>query len=174
MNRESLLTLLLGLLLLLSGCHDERRLYLLSYGSEVLLPLKACHFTGCFDREELSVRAETARTPAEFIRLLNFSKYSAVIATGGLADRLTSLSGRWKKVCLVAVKKERSSPIREGKYYLLVREDLLYDTERLVKLVKGWNYGVDLLKDGAVVYYLTGSGEVRGLKFLKCKGTDED
>jgi len=163
MNRDSLLTLLLGFLLLLSGCHDERRLYILSYGSKVLLPVKACHFTGCFDREGLSVRAETAQSPSEFIRLLNFSKYSAVIATKDLADRLTSLSGKWKKVCLVAVKKEGSSPISEGKYYLLVRDDLLYDTELLVKLVRGWNYGVDLLKDGAVVYYLTGSGEVRGV-----------
>jgi hypothetical protein len=174
MNRESLLTLLLALLLLLSGCHDERRLYLLTQSSRLALPLEASHFWGFFEKEGISLRVDSASTPEELINLLNFSKYSALIADQEVASRLQRLTKRWKTVCVVAVKRERGAPIRKKTYYLLVKERLLYDTELLVKLVKGWNYGVELLKDPAVLYYLTGERELRGIKLLKCTGTHED
>jgi len=174
MNRDSLLTILLLAVALLLGCHFENRVYVLTATSTLSLPFKASQFVGYFDREGLDLRVDEAGTPAELINLLNFSKYSAVICDGQVADKLTSLSKKWKKICLVAVKTGEGEPIKKRNYYLLVKERLLFNTELLIKLVRGWNYGTELLKDPAVVYYLTGKGELRGVKFLKCKGTNED
>jgi len=172
-NRESLITVLLSLLFLIS-CYGQKELYLLTQNPRLATPLEASNFWGFFEKEGISVKVDSASSPDELINLLNFSRYSALIADQELASRLSRLTKRWKRVCVVAVKREEGAPIKKKTYYLLVKEGLLYDTELLVKLIKGWNYGTELLKDPAVLYYLTGERELRGIKLLKCTGLNED
>jgi len=171
MNRESLLKALLFLLLLLSGCHSGERLYVIAQGKELLLPIKASQFFGYFQKRELEVKTDYVEKPEELIRLLNFSKYTVVITDRETARKVENLSRKWKKICRVAVKMEEGAPIKREEFVILVKKRLLSRPRELLTVLKGWNYGVDLLKDSAVVYYLTGKESLKEIKFLKCQGS---
>jgi len=174
MNRESLLRIVALALFLIFSCHSRERVYVLSPSSELSLPFRAASFFGFFDKEGLELKVDVASNPSQLINLLNFSKYSVVIADRKVALKLSVLSNKWVKVCLVALKSGSEEPIKDGKYYLMAKERLLLDRKAFFTVVRGWNLGVELLNDRAVLYYLTGLEELRGIRFLKCKGTDED
>ncbi len=61
----------------------------------------------------------------------------------------------------------------EGKieYKLLIRRKLLSTEKLIVKFVRGWNYGIDLLKDPAVLEVVSSELQTKlpsDLKLLKC------
>ncbi|WP_456341866.1 hypothetical protein [Thermovibrio sp.] len=174
MNRESLLIALLLLFSLLTGCHTGERIYVISSDKEVLLPIKASQFFGYFSKRKIEVRTDSTKDTEELIRLLNFSKYTVVITDRKTGKKVENLSRKWKEICTVAIKRRKIKPIKRERFVIIVKERLLKRPKELVELLKGWNYGVDLLKDPAVLYYLTGKDRLKGIKFLKCQGSNED
>jgi hypothetical protein len=172
MNRESLIkaiTVILLALLLLS-CHHDEKLFVISSEKKLLLPLKASKFFGYFKNKGVEVIVDYAPEEEELINFLNFSKYGAIITTKEIAQKITTLSKKWKLICKVGIKISRGAPIKKEEYVLLVRGKLIRKVQPVVILVKGWNYGVELLKDPAVLYYLLGEKELKGIKLIKCQG----
>ncbi len=165
MRADSLFTVFLLLLSLLLGCaNKDDSIDLLSQEKALLLPLKASDFFGYFLKEDLKISQESSN--GDVIRFLNFPRFKAVIADDKTVNRLKKITGNWVPICLVALKGDK-------RYFLIVKRELLKEPTLLIKLIRGWNYGVELLKDPAVVYYLTGKRELRAFKFLSCEGRDE-
>ncbi len=165
MRADSLFIAVLLFFSLLLGCTNrDDSIDLLSQEKPLLLPLKASAFFGYFLKEDLKVGQESSN--GDVIRFLNFPRFKAVIADGKTVNRLKKITSNWVPLCLVALKGDK-------RYFLVVKRELLKEPTPLIKLVKGWNYGVELLKDPAVVYYLTGKRELRAFKFLACEGRDE-
>ncbi len=165
MKTGSLFIAVFSLLSLLFSCaYRDDSVYLLSQRKALLLPVEASSLFGYFLKEGLKVNGEY--TEGEVIKFLNFPYYKVVIADSKTVKKLSKISDNWIPLCLVALKGDE-------KYFLVVKRELFEKPSTLIKLVKGWNYGVILLKDPAVVYYLTGRRELTGFKFLSCEGGNE-
>jgi len=141
------------LIFLLTGCGNERPVYVISSSPQLLLPFKASKFFGFFDKHGIDLQLDSVPNGDSLIRFLNFSKYTVVITDAETAKRIEELSPRWSSICTVALKKGEKYPIRDrkGKLLLLMKDTVLNKQKEAVNIVKGWNYGVDLLKDPAVV-----------------------
>lgn len=162
---------LIGLLLLiffLVNCSNNRPIFVLSSSPEILLPLKASKFFGFFEKNGIDLQVEETSGGRSLIKFLNFSKYSVVITDRKTAERIEKLSPRWNFLCTVALKKKANVPINKekGEFVLLIKDTLLTKKRDIISLIKGWNYGVDLLKDPAVVKLLV--GRELSYRFLKC------
>ncbi len=156
------------LIFFLTGCSNEKPVYVISSSHQLLLPFKASKFFGFFDKQEIDLQLDSVPNGDSLIRFLNFSKYTVVITDAETARRIEELSPRWLPICKVALKKKENYPIteRRGGFVLLMKETLLRNQKEAVAVIKGWNNGVDLLKDPAVVKLL--SAEKLKYKFLHC------
>ncbi len=150
----------------LSGCSDKKPVYIISSSSQLQLPFKASEFFGFFDKNELNIQLDSVPTGDSLVRFLNFSKYTVVITDQETAKKIEKLSSKWQQICTVALKKNKNSPINNGKYILLMKDSLLKKQKEAMKVIEGWNYGVDLLKDPAVVKLLSAEGS--SYRFLYC------
>ena len=154
--------------LALSGCNNERAVYVISSNPELHLPFKASKFFGFFDKRGIKLHCDTAPDSNSLIRFLNFSKYTVVITDLKTANKLKNYTSRWSSICVVAFKKnENKLNNPRGKFVLLMKDSLLKKHKEAVSIIKGWNYGVELLKDPAVVMLLSPEGKIH-LKFLQC------
>ena len=152
----------------LCGCKDNRPIYVISSSPQLQLPFKASKFFGFFDKHNLNLQLDSAPNSDSLLRFLNFSKYSVVITDSGTAEKIEALSSKWVKICTVALKKQKLHPIKKGngKFILLMKESLLSRKKEAIKVIEGWNYGVDLLKDPAVIRFF--SAETVPYRFLRC------
>lgn len=150
-----------------AGCSSERTVYTISVSSQLQAPFKASKFFGFFDKNELDLQLDSVPNGNSLVRFLNFSKYSVVLIDSKTAKKIESLSPRWKQICTIALKKTRKSTIsKPTKFVLLMKDSLLSRQKEAVKVIEGWNYGVDLLKDPAVMRLLSLKGNP--YKFLYC------
>jgi len=158
----------LFLIFFLVNCSNNRPIFVLSSSPELQLPLKASKFFGFFEKNSIDLQVEETTGGRSLIKFLNFSKYSVVITDRETAERIEKLSPRWNLLCTVALKKKANVPINkeEGEFVLLVKDTLFKRKRELITLIKGWNYGVDLLKDPAVVKLLV--GRELSYRFHKC------
>ena len=161
-------TLFLFVLLLLYGCSGGKPIYIISSSQDLQLPFRASEFFGFFDKAGMEVQLDSAPDGSSLIRFLNFSKYTVVITDSETARKIENLSSRWSSICTVALNKKGKEPISkgEGEFILLMKDVLLNRQKAAVNVIKGWNYGVDLLKDPAVVELLS-KGNVP-YRFLHC------
>ena len=143
--------------LFITGCNSEKPIYVISSSPQLQLPLKASKFFGFFDKNGLNIQLDSVENSDSLLRFLNFSKYSVVLTDSKTAQKLEELSSRWQQICTVALKRCKGRPIigKKEKFVLLMKDSLLKRQKDAVKLVEGWNYGVDLLKDPAVVKLLS-------------------
>lgn len=155
-------------LLLLYGCNGGKPIYIISSSQDLQLPFRASEFFGFFDKEGIEIQLDSAPDKSSLIRFLNFSKYTVVITDSETARKIENLSSRWSSICIVALNKKEKKPISKGKkeFVLLMKDVLLNRQKEAVNIIKGWNYGVDLLKDPAVVELLS-KGNVP-YRFLHC------
>ncbi|ADU97369.1 hypothetical protein [Thermovibrio ammonificans] len=167
MAKGRVVLVVLALLALVTGCFGEPRVGVIGEEHTLLLPFEASKFLGYFQKNGLEVSLDWANG-TELISLLNFSKYKAAVVDGTTARKIEEFSKEWVKLCKVAVKTKGGKPIKGKQFFLLIRKELLREPEETVVLVKGWNSGVDALKDPAVVYALTGEEAVRGYRFYSC------
>jgi len=150
-----------------AGCNSERTVYTISSPSQLQAPFKASKFFGFFDKNGINLQLDSAPNRDSLVRFLNFSKYSVVLTDSETAKKIENLSPRWKQICTVALKKTGKSPIsKPTKFVLLMKDSLLSRQKEAVKVIEGWNYGVDLLKDPAVLKLLSVEGN--SYKFLYC------
>ena len=155
------------LIFIFAGCSDERPVYVISSSPQLLLPFKASKFFGFFDKQGIDLQLDSVPNGDSLIRFLNFSKYTVVVTDAETAKRIEELSPRWSSICTVALKKGKNSiKGRKRKFLLLVKDTALNRQKEAVNIIKGWNYGVDLLKDPAVVKLL--SAKALSYKFLHC------
>ena len=168
--RLNLIIILLTTIFLL-GCHHEEKFYAITSDRQVSLPFKASKFFGYFKKRGIDLKIDSTKNTKELIKFINLSKYTIVITDEKTGKKVESLSENWKKICTVALKFNKKVPTEKKRFILIVKNRLLKRKEKLIEILKGWNYGVDLLKDGAVVYYLTGKEKLEGIKFLKCQGS---
>ncbi len=159
--------LVLIFILLFAGCSVKKRIFVITSNGTLLLPFEAAEFLGYFEKVGVELEEESAGSPQDLLRFLNFSKYSLAVADEALARKVQKGSERWLGLCEVAED-------RKGRrYVLLVKEGLLRNKEVLIKVVKGWNLGVESLQDPALLVALTGKEVLGGLKFRKCAGKYE-
>ena len=162
--------LLIALLIfLLTGCSNERPVFVISSFPQLMLPFKASKFFGFFDKQGIDIKLDSVPNGDSLIRFLNFSKYTVVITDAETAKRIEELSPRWSPICTVALKKGKKRPIKDGKgeFLLLMKDTVLNRQKEAISIIKGWNYGVDLLKDPAVVKLF--SEKELPYKFLYCR-----
>ena len=159
--------LIILLALMFVSCSNHERLFVISLDSSFLLPFKASEFFGFYEKYKVQVCLDSAQKREELIRLLNFSKYAAVIVDKEMASKIEELSTRWKAICVVG---SRGSE----QFVLLIKKGLTRKKNLVLTFIKGWNYGVNLLKDRAVLYYLTGKKELPEVRFQKCQGLQNE
>lgn len=157
-----ILTGLLFVVVFLFGCSSENPIYVISSSSQIDLPFKASKTFGFFDKENINIQLDSTPGGLSLIRFLNFSKYTVVIANSRTARKIESLSSHWIPICTVA---RKNSTIGET-YILLIKDSLLKKRSIAISIIKGWNYGVDLLKDPAVLRLLT--EEKVPYRFFRC------
>lgn len=154
---KQLTWLIFILYLFITGCSTERPIYVISSSPHLQLPLKASKFFGFFDKNGINLQLDSVENSDSLLRFLNFSKYSVVLTDLKTSRKLEKLSSKWQQICTIALKRNKEKPIigEKEKFVLLMRDSLLKRHKDAVKLVEGWNYGVDLLKDPAVVKLLS-------------------
>ncbi len=132
----------------------------------LLSPIRAAEFFSFYSKRGLNVCVDAVDSPKKLIRFLNFSTYNVVLTDKKTADFITSNLNSWVKLCKIA-------RWRGDFYYLLVRNSLLKEQKLVIAFLKGWNFGVDCLKDPAVVRVLEERDGIflpKNVKFFSCKG----
>ncbi len=147
----------------LQGCSEED-VVLITYERFLIVPLEASVFSGFYQKKGVVLDYDIVDSRDELMRFLNISSYNAVI-TDAESSKLLEESKTWVPICTVAVFKGIK------KFKLLVKKDLFRKKEKLVGFLKGWDYGVDLLKDPAVLKIVLDRLKIESIgdvKFFKC------
>jgi hypothetical protein len=158
--RRKLFINLLLLTILVGSCLLKEEVFVITFNSALTIPFKIAEVFGKFESTDFSIKIDIVNKK-DFIKFLNLSKYSVVIADKDTANKLVELLPNWYRVCKVA----------EGKndtYYLLVKKKFILNKKDFSYLIKSWNFGVDELNDPAVLKMM----EIKdlNLKFFHCKG----
>lgn len=157
------------LLLMLYSCNNDRTIYVISSDPELQLPFKASKFFGFFEKKGIKLQCDTTPDSSSLIRFLNFSKYTIVITDAKTVTKIENYTKRWIPICVVAFKrKENNLNIsKRGRFILLMKDSILKKRKEAIAIIKGWNYGVELLRDPAVAMLLSPKKEIQ-LKFIQC------
>ncbi len=115
------IALLLLSLTIIYGC-SNKDIYILSEDEYLLLPIKVSEFSGFNDKVNLKVQTEYANDE-KFLRLLNISRFNAIIVDNYTFNFLKVHDPSWIKVCTVAVKKPAIFLLKkaysDGKLYII-------------------------------------------------------
>ena len=116
MDWKKFLTLFFILLLTLSGCRKNEEINILSDEKYLLLPFYIEKTYGKLQTKDVKINLFSVSNSADFIKLLNLTKYNVIITDNITFGFLKSTDNSWIKICEVAVKKPA--------IYKLLRKDI--------------------------------------------------
>ncbi|SNR72443.1 hypothetical protein [Desulfurobacterium atlanticum] len=105
MDWKRLIVFLFILLLTLSGCKKNEEINILSDEKYLLLPFYIEKTYGKLQIENTPINLFSTSNSANFIKLLNLSKYNVIITDNITFDFIKSNDHSWIKICEIAVKK---------------------------------------------------------------------
>ncbi|WP_457567623.1 hypothetical protein [Desulfurobacterium sp.] len=90
--------------LLLSGCKEYSEINILAENKYILLPFYAEKAYGKLHIKNSIITLNHSRNSAEFIKLLNLSKYNIIIVDNVTYDFIQTIDNSWIKICSVGEK----------------------------------------------------------------------
>jgi len=157
---KRLILFVLFAIIITFSCSSNKTVFVISSEQQLLLPLKAANFFNFFGRMGEVVKIDCISSADDLIKFLNFSKYSVIITDRTTVQRVTELSDNWIVICKVGE--------NHHDYFLLAKKSFVLEKDWFVKFVRGWNFGVDALKDPAVLKAINSGSEELRIKLHGC------